>query len=204
MSHQLRTPLTGLRLDLEAARDDATATPDLPATALAHVIRLERTVSHLLSLARDAMPNNDSTTLAAVVSDVSIRWSNRIAATGRNLTATAEVDTGLQASAESLAQVLDVLVDNALAHGRGQIRVAGRKVAGGAAIDVHDEGASQVVPPTGEIFDRGVGAHNGIGLHLARAIVEAEGGRLLRVGVAPTTFTLFVLASGPSNRTDRL
>ena len=47
-------------------------------------------------------------------------------------------------SAASVAQILDALIDNALHHGDGEIRVAVRRLAGGAAIDVSDEGTGIV------------------------------------------------------------
>ena len=50
-SHQLRTPLTGLRVNLEAARLTPAVRDDLLDAALSEVDRLERTIDDLLALA---------------------------------------------------------------------------------------------------------------------------------------------------------
>jgi signal transduction histidine kinase len=84
--------------------------------------------------------------------------------------------------------VLDVLVTNALDHGAGRVTVAAAPAAGGGVtIDVGDEVAG--FADTEAVFARrGSGAvGHGIGLVLARSLIEVEGGRLIvaRAGPAP-------------------
>lgn len=81
----------------------------------------------------------------------------------------------VRASTASIDQILDVLIDNALGHGAGSIRVVTRSVAGGAAIDISDEGSSADSGTDEELFFRGQGSNNGIGLAVARSIADAEG-----------------------------
>lgn len=70
-----------------------------------------------------------------------------------------------------------------------------RSIAGGAAIDISDEGALSDNADEEFLFRRGHGHRNGIGLALARSLAEAEGGRLLLVRRQPTTFSLVLLSA---------
>jgi signal transduction histidine kinase len=191
VSHQLRTPLAGLRLRLERvdAGDDAAA---LAAESLGHLDRLEATVDHLLAFARGSTPATSSTALDEIARDAVDRWTDRAAAASRSITLAATSGVSVRASTTSLDQILDVLFDNAIRHGQGEIRIAARRLAGGAAIDVGDEGASMDAGDD-ELFRRGHGSNNGIGLSLARSIADAEGGRLIVTSRSPTTFSLVLL-----------
>ena len=197
VSHQLRTPLAGLRLKLEAAAASERAPVDA-AAALGDVERIEQTVAHLLAFARDAFPVASTCPLAPVISSAVERWTPRAAAQSRVITSVDGSAVEVRSAAISIDQILDVLIDNALAHGRGDVTLVVRTMAGGAAIDVVDQGSLTSAGADDEIFHRGNGTNNGIGLALARSIAEAEGGRLLIARRHPTTFSLFLLTAGAS------
>ncbi len=191
VSHQLRTPLTALRLRLEAASTGNAADDIVP--ALDDLARVEQTVEHLLAFARDAMPVASTVQLDEAAHHAMERWTRRVSERGRRLTVSAVEPIRTRGSATSVNQILDVLIDNALHHGRGDIRITQRHVVGGGAIDIGDDGA-EIAPADAErIFHRGHGHHNGIGLALARSIAEAEGGRLVLAHLRPTTFSLILL-----------
>ncbi|WP_345421765.1 HAMP domain-containing sensor histidine kinase [Actinomycetospora chlora] len=189
-SHQLRTPLAALRLQLEdlASRRDG----DGLAGALATTDRLDRTVEDLLRLARGHRPAAAPVDVAAVVRDV--------------VDGHAEVvceETGLRAgvSPAALRQILAVLLENAATHGTGTVEVTVRRAGTAVAVDVADEGAltlpeAALFGRRGETADAPGGGH-GIGLALARRLAEAEGGRLRLRTPEPTTFTLLLPASSP-------
>ena len=195
-SHQLRTPLTGLRLGLEAALDR-------PGQDLRHAIiggiaaadRLEQTIGELLALARDTRPPDGAPLdLLGLLDEVQRGWYDRLAAVNRLLRV--RVEPGVPQSCASTAavrQVLTVLLDNATTHGSGTVTVAVRDAATALAIDVSDEGPGITIPES-ELFTRRSHLANGhgIGLALARSLAEAEGGRLRLTHPAPPTFTLLI------------
>lgn len=193
VSHQLRTPLAGLRLRMEHATSDDDAAV-LAGTSLDDLARLEQTVAHLLAFARDAVPSTATTSVALALSDVAATWRQRSGGERRSIVVSSTVDAQARATPNSVGQVLDVLVDNALRHGAGQVNVVARMMNGGVAIDVSDEGAMDDVPEE-VVFRRGAGTVHGIGLALARSIAEAEGGRLLLARRRPTTFSLILLVA---------
>ncbi len=191
VSHQLRTPLTGMRLRLETAR--AAHDPKAVDLALDDLQRLEQTVDHLLAFARDAIPATSTVRLDTAAAEAVQRWRPRVATLGRTMTTAAAEPVTARGSSASIEQILDVLIDNALHHGNGAIAITLRRIAGGGAIDVSDDGALGTLVDRERIFERGHGERNGIGLALARSIAEAEGGRLILTRPQPTTFSLILL-----------
>jgi len=176
-SHQLRTPLAGLRLELEAMQLAGETRSEL-VTALAEVDRLETTIDTLLAVARDAPRATAVTDLAALADAAEARWRGRLAADGRPLRTVVDATQPLAGAAEEvLCEALDVLVANARRHGAGAVTLTVREVGGGLALDVADEGPGLPDDPDA-VFARRAGAGHGIGLALARSLVHAEGGRL--------------------------
>ncbi|MGH3493688.1 MAG: HAMP domain-containing sensor histidine kinase, partial [Sciscionella sp.] len=197
-SHQLRTPLTGLRLGLESGLE---ASPALYRavieTAIGQADRLEGTIDDLLALARDVR-QHEVVHIAPIVRQMREHWHGTLAARGRRFTLA--IDEGLpvtRVSTAALRQVLAVLVDNAIVHGEGTVDVHARDAGGALAIDVRDEGSSITVEET-TLFRRRVSSADqghGIGLALARSLAEAEGGRLQLAGRNPSTFSLLLPAT---------
>jgi signal transduction histidine kinase len=197
-SHQLRTPLTGLRLRLEAALEH-------PGQDLRHAItdgiaaadRLEQTIEELLALARDTRSSNATPLdLPVLLDEIEVGWHDRLAAQDRELHVAVDPLAPVSlASTAAVRQVLTVLLDNAATHGSGTVSVAVRNAADALAIDVSDEGAG-ITAPEPELFTRRsrLADGHGIGLALARSLAEAEGGRLRLTQPAPPTFTLLVPA----------
>jgi signal transduction histidine kinase len=191
-SHQLRTPLAGLRLCLESAL--ATPGVDFPAAtreAIAAADRLEHTIDDLISLARihpEGRP--EPLDIAALLGEIDTSWHGLLANEGRLLSVRADPGHRLvRASAAAVRQILAVLVDNAVHHGTGPVDVHARETIGSVAVDVSDQGSADV---DDAVFARSAATGRGIGLPLARSLAEAEGARLLITGRDPTTFTLFL------------
>ena len=91
-----------------------------------------------------------------------------------------------------------MLLDNALRHGDGEARITARSIRGGVAIQVDDDGPGVDPTRVDSIFQRHEGIDTGIGLALARTLVEADGGRLLLIDPDAASFRIVLLAARPS------
>jgi signal transduction histidine kinase len=206
-SHQLRTPITALRLTLEGAEVDPTADlSTVTGEALTQVNRLESTVEDLLALAHDLPAPTDPVWVGPVVDSLRDRYRTALKARGRSLVLA--VGDALPPAAfpeAALRQILDVLVDNALVHGTGTVTVAARSGGTGLSVAVEDEGEL----PDGDLeamFRRRSTAARGtgIGLALARSLAEADGARLLAARYeGGSRFTLVMAEWEPRHARER-
>jgi signal transduction histidine kinase len=192
-SHQLRTPLAALRLELEAMQLSSGPAVEVD-RAVDEIDRLEQTIQTLLAVARDAPRADVSCEIAAVVAEAEARWHGRLAAEGRRLMVDAPTDRmSVRAARAVIEEILDVLLDNALTHGSGVVSIALRAIDDEwVAVELSDQG-SGFPQPAEAAFQRRSGGRDGhgIGLALARSLAHAEGGRLSIVGAGhPTVLTL--------------
>ena len=191
-SHQLRTPLTGLRMRLESAlmMSDQELRRAVSG-GIASADQLERTIDELMLLAREpASTRGEPVDVGMLVADVLAPRRERLTAAGRAVEETVETDLPRAfASAAAVRQILGVLLDNAEVHGAGTITVAVRDSSGAVAVDVADAGAG-LDPATA-----GSARSGGMGLELARRLAEAEGGRLVLSRPSPPVFTLLLPAA---------
>jgi signal transduction histidine kinase len=196
-SHQLRTPLTGLQLGLEAAMANPEADlRSVLADATRRVRDLHGTVDDVLALAR---LSPDQWLLAAprpvvqLLGEVESRWHGELAADGRNLVVDIAPEiASMHLPGSLVTQILNVLMDNAVGHGRGSVTMTVREIGETLAVDVADEGSIDM--ESASMFQRGKsgGDGQGIGLALARSMAEASGGRLVLTSKSPATVTLFI------------
>ncbi len=190
-SHQLRTPLAALQLELDALELRGPASLELSA-ALAQVERLQQTISTLLAAARDAPRTPGETDLGALLAEAEAAWRPRLAEAGRPLRiwGTADVPP-LKAPPTVVREIIEVLVENAFRHGRGAVDLRVRENGGSVVLDVADEGDGADLDPEA-IFERRSDSakDTGIGLALARSLAHGEGARLTLSQTSPPTFTL--------------
>jgi signal transduction histidine kinase len=195
VSHQLRTPLTALRLRLEEAAsldDRDAATAELHA-ALSEADRLETTIAALLAHARKAtLGDRIAVNLATVLREHARSWEPVFARAGRVLDMQTDGNVITQASRGTVGQILDVLLDNALVHGTGTVRAHARADGRTATVVIGDDGPGITEEDADRIFERGASrtGGTGIGLHLARALAQADGGALHIVSGENTEFEL--------------
>jgi signal transduction histidine kinase len=192
VSHQLRTPLTGLRLQLEDLReniDDAVGRHAL-GIAIERAERLGETIAELERLARSGDTARDTSDLAEVVRTHGATWRAAHEVAGRGLELDAEGTATVTLGAEVLRQVLDVLLDNAARHGAGRISVVVDRDDGWARLTVSDDGAGVPRGEEARVFDRGrsFAGGSGVGLALARDLVRRGGGELSLAHARPPRF----------------
>jgi signal transduction histidine kinase len=151
----------------------------------------------LLSVARDAPRGDTRADLAELAGEVEQRWRGTLAAQGRPLqVALRASEPVVRAAPAVLGQVLEVLLDNAATHGAGAVSLTVRDADGSIAVDVGDEGDGFAGDAEAAFARRsGSGDGHGIGLALARALVQAEGGRLVVTRAAPAPVLTVLLAS---------
>jgi signal transduction histidine kinase len=198
-SHQLRSGLTSLRLRLEALaqaqpetnREDALA-------ALAQAEKLSDTVTDLLRMARTGRAGEASRyNLLLLVRHRVARIEPIARRDGRTVRIRAGATSEMVGSPGAVGEALDVLLSNALAHGRGDVEIDITAVNGTHAVTVADGGSGIADDSLDALFSRAPDADgHGIGLSLARSLVEAEGGHLELIQTRPPVFRL----SLPSNR----
>ncbi len=188
-SHQLRTPIAGLRaaIETELAFPRADHTEVLH-EALSDIDRLERTITELLTIARTSEIATAPLVLAEVFAEIEENWRGRFNHADRPLAiAAARYAPTVRGSAAVLRHALDVLVDNALRHGAGEVRVDHTVTETTVTISVTDEGPGFSTPTTQDeppSHQDDTSLH-GLGLPLARRLVEALPGRLTITRDAP-------------------
>ncbi|CRK59768.1 putative two-component system sensor kinase [Alloactinosynnema sp. L-07] len=197
VSHQLRSRLTALQLRLEtlaAAPDEETAAE--AGAALEQAERLADVLDELLAAAREARAvAAEPVDLTVQLTAIADEWREPLRSEGRSLRLRLQADLLAKATPARLRETIGVLLDNALRHGGGTVTLSARP--GDAAtvvVEVTDTGVGvpdELVP---HIFDRGVSGagSTGLGLALARALVDSDGGRLELSTARPATFTVFL------------
>ena len=185
-SHQLRSPLTALRLRVENLRYDAdgTAAAELDG-ALGEVDRLALLVNGLLALARAdrRAPARSPEEIAPVLEGRAESWRAAAAEAGLEIAVAAETGLRCELSPGALEQVLDNLIANAI-HAAPPGTVVTLSAAArerGAEIAVSDEGPGMAEEEREHAFDRFWRGQDdrrgsGLGLAIVKRLVEADGG----------------------------
>ncbi|GAB2600612.1 hypothetical protein Aab01nite_64950 [Paractinoplanes abujensis] len=186
-SHELRSPVAGIRQVAEVAQAHPAALPDgeLAATVLEESARLQRLVDQLLLLTRADDGGSGRSAHDVDLDDLALAEAKRVSRTGVKVD-TAGVGAGrVRGDAAALAQVVRNLTDNAARHATARMAVAVRESPDAVELTVDDDGPG--IPPDQRerVFDRFVrldaarardDGGSGLGLAIVRTIVTAHGG----------------------------
>jgi signal transduction histidine kinase len=179
IGHDLKTPLTALRVRIESVEDPAER-----AKMAASIEDITRSLDDILSLARVGRPSDplERTDLSALLAAVAEEYEDM----GEPVELGATQRLALPLRATWLRRALRNLIENAVRYG-GAARVSLEREGNRAVVRIEDDGPGI---PDGEIaammepFARGDASRNrgtggaGLGLTLARAIAEQHGGTI--------------------------
>ena len=189
-SHQLRTPLTGLKLRLEAIRSEGGEAAEQAAKADLEVDRLGALVDDLLELARasSSEPTGRSVDLGDQAARAVERWRTPAEQAGQTLRLEATATAGVWADPADVAHILDNLIENAVRYSPAgsDIVVTASSGHAGPYLSVSDNGPG--IPPADRdrVFDRFYrgangrrsGPGTGLGLAIVAELVERWNGRV--------------------------
>ena len=180
ISHDLRTPLTRMRMRLETAD----AAPALRERCAADIREMDALIDSVLQLFRGqhAQPTLQRTDVAALVQSM----ADDLAETGADVRADAPSPAVVPADPPSLRRVLDNLIGNGLRYGR-RVRVGVHTAADAVRVQVDDDGPGIPADQLESVFEpfvRVEGSRSrehggtGLGLFIARELTRRQGGEL--------------------------
>jgi two-component system sensor histidine kinase BaeS len=195
LAHELRTPVASLKATVEAVVDGVLPADGATLATLAdQTARLQHLVADMAAVSRaeerqlDLRPRPVETSTLATKAVAAAKARFAAAGVGLGITVPGEAPT-VRVDPQRLEEVLANLLDNALRHtpAGGEVRVVVGAGPDGAVLEVVDDGDGFDPSDAGRIFERFYradsartrsSAGSGIGLTIARAIVEAHGGTL--------------------------
>ena len=189
-SHQLRTPLTGLKLRLEAIRAEGGHAAENAAKAEEELDRLGALVDDLLALAGAATAPSApvAVDLSGVVEEAVERWRAPAAEAEKTVDAVCRTSVRVLADPGDLAHIVDNLIENALRYTPAGAHVSVEAAAsdGRATLVVADDGPGIPAGDRARIFERFYRGSNGrqsgpgtgLGLAIVAELVERWGGEV--------------------------
>jgi len=190
LSHDLRTPITAIRLRAELIEDDAERQ-----RLLASVAEMETLTEQALSLARAGASDEARSTVD--LAEIARTLCGELQDMGVNVTAEANEALMVECRPTEIARAMRNLAENAAKYGGGGIMRTYRNEANEAVTEVRDEGPG--VPPelltklTDPFFRadeaRSEAKGAGLGLAITQAIADSHGGRLILENRTPRGFS---------------
>lgn len=191
LSHDLRTPITAIRLRAELLEDEAARQ-----RLLQSVEEMEQLTEQALSLARAGVSDEERTRVD--LAEIAHTLGAELEDMGVNVTVDAPAPVITECRPSEIARAMRNLAENAAKYASGGTMRVTRAESGEAIVEVFDDGPG--VPPElleklAAPFFRADDARSsqtngaGLGLAIAQAIAEAHGGRLTFANRAPHGFS---------------
>ena len=210
-SHELRTPLALLRTELELALRHPRSNAELEdaiRSAAEETERLTSLAADLLVIARadqgKLTVHPETVGVSELYAAVAPRFEARAEDAGRTIDVEVDDELTVEADAKRVEQAIGNLVDNALVHGAGTVRLSAVSRDGRVELHVADDGPGFPAGFAARAFDRFSRADearprsgSGLGLAIVRSIAEAHGGE---AGASPDPGASDVWLSLPAGR----
>ncbi len=195
LSHRLRTPMTAIRLDVEALPDS-----ERSRELARHVAVLERTLTAVIQHARLPRAERDDRSCDArsVLLERIAFWTPLAEDQDRDVTVVEPGDAAtVGCTADELAAALDALIENVVAHTPEgtALAVVLRPTDVGADIDVVDHGPG--IPLGAARRGRSDRGSSGLGLDIARSCAASTGGHLDVLANDDGTHTVRLVLQAP-------
>lgn len=197
-THELRTPLASIRLNLEVLQRQAEMKDSLDAAAVAKLLEIPtrqvRRLSHMVDRLLDAAQveserlvlHREQLDLCALVHDVAARLAELARASGCTLVLHDCMPVVGEWDRVRLEQVVSNLLTNAVKYGGGRVEVTAESDPGFALLRVADHGAGirpedrvRIFEPYERLRSAAREDSAGLGLYIVREIVLAHGGRVM-------------------------
>ncbi|MEN8114286.1 MAG: HAMP domain-containing sensor histidine kinase [Actinomycetota bacterium] len=204
VAHELRTPLTSIDGYVEGAADGVFTSEEMLGSVTEETRRMRRLVDDLSLLSRaqegSLQLDRTETDVSALADEIAERLRPQFETKRVALVVTGE-PASVTIDRARLSRVLTNLIGNALGHTEpgGTVSVGAQPDAAGIRITVSDDGDG--IPPDElpHVFDRfyrgttTARAGTGIGLAIARSIIDAHGGTLSAASDGPGTGATFTI-----------
>jgi len=205
LAHEIRNPLSSMRMSVEVALEepDESERREASALILEEIARLEHLVDDLLAFARPGPPRRETVDVVEVVTGTIQLLDRQMVHRKIDVRFDRTTDLpGVLADPRQLRQLLVNLMLNAaqsMPHG-GRLTLAVEPAPQGVVLSVSDEGGGIPEGEQERVWEPFVSLReggSGLGLPVSRGIVEAHGGSIeLESGPTGTTFRVLIPIAG--------